>query len=255
MISELDRAMYLMHSRSRDYGRRVTEAKNELKRAASIGRPVVALSWGKDSTVLGHLALDVFGGIDVMHMRVAHELPGGEHVEAYFRERCTVHELPPINTIAESVEWLRKVGLPHERTKSAHQKIIKTRKKSRADMWATDNGYQVTVLGMRAQESIGRRTCFRVRGLTYQLSTGHWMSNPIGWWSASDVWAYHVAHGLPYHRLYDCEWAGRTREWLRSTGWLYTDGADRGHISWLRRHFPEQYRLLVEAFPRVASLS
>ncbi|HEU5276816.1 MAG TPA: phosphoadenosine phosphosulfate reductase family protein [Xanthobacteraceae bacterium] len=233
------------------FRRKVETAKRELDRTASL-RCVVAVSFGKDSAALAHLAHSERGPIEMMHMRVAHALPGGERVEAFMQTLGTLHVLDPLNSLEGSIAWLRQVGLPHERTKQAHQKIIKERKRDRGDEWAQARGFQCTILGMRAEESRTRRILFRSRGLTYERGNGLMMSNPIGRWSAQDVWAYHVAHSIPWHPLYDCETLGFTRERLRSGGWLYTDGAAEGWTSWLRRHFPEQYRHLVAAFPRMA---
>jgi 3'-phosphoadenosine 5'-phosphosulfate sulfotransferase (PAPS reductase)/FAD synthetase len=215
------------------------------------------MSWGKDSTVLGHLALETLEHpLQMAHLKCAHEIPGGECVAAYFAERAQIHELQPINTLEESLVWLRDVGLPHERAKSVQQRIIKTRKKDRATEWLRGIGFEVTALGMRAQESLARKACMKYHGLTYQLKdSGHWVTNPIGHWSHADVWAYLVSRELPWHPLYDHEWAGQTRETIRNGGWLYTDGADRGWAAWLRRFYPELFERLAEEFPRVRHLT
>lgn len=104
---------------------------------------------------------------------------------------------------------------------------------------------------MRAEESANRRRLFRARGTTYLRGGTEWVCNPLAWWTANDVWAYLVSRGLPWHRLYDCETLGFTRERLRSGGWLYTDGVHDGWIPWLREHFPDQFRQLVAAFPHM----
>lgn len=240
-----------VHAKTQAFMRHVNTATRELEHAATLGRVVVSMSWGKDSCALGDLACRVLGRVDMMHMACAHELPGGERVVEHFEQRATIHELPPLNSLEESVEWLKIVGLPHERERGAHQRIIQTRKRDRGEDWATDHGYAVTVLGMRAEESVVRRRLFARRGLTYQRASGHWASNPLGWWKVQDVWAYLVSRGVPWHPLYDAETHGYTRERLRNGGWLYTDGAPDGWVVWLRHHYPEQYRALVTAFPRM----
>jgi 3'-phosphoadenosine 5'-phosphosulfate sulfotransferase (PAPS reductase)/FAD synthetase len=79
-------------------------------------------------------------------------------------------------------------------------------------------------------------------------------AQPLAWWSAQDTWAYLFSREVPYHPLYDRETHGQTRETLRNTGWLSTDGAEQGRIAWLREHYPDQYRLLEAAFPRIRQL-
>jgi 3'-phosphoadenosine 5'-phosphosulfate sulfotransferase (PAPS reductase)/FAD synthetase len=249
-----DLRQYEVFATTRAFQRHVDTAKRMIERAASVGRPVVSMSWGKDSCALGYLCHEVLGRFDIMHMACAHDLPGGEAVTAYFAQRATVHELPPLNALAESLEWLKIVGLPHERDHKTQQKIIQTRKRSRGQDWALDNGYACTLLGMRAQESATRRHLFKARGPIYQRASGHWMCNPIAWWTAQDVWALLVSRGVPWHPMYDCETHGFTRETIRNGGWLYTDGADRGWVAWLWRHYRPEYERLVAAFPHMAAL-
>lgn len=254
-MRDTDRRAYEVLSRTNRFRRMVDGAKRIADAGFSKGRTVVSMSWGKDSCALGHLCWSMFGRIDMMHMACAHELPGGETVQDYFRQRGTIHELPPLNTLSESLVWLRDVGLPHERSHAAHQKIIQTRKRSRADDWAVANGYATQVLGMRAQESNVRRRLFRGRGTTYQRASGTWICNPLAWWTVRDVWTYLVANEIPWHPLYDCETLGFTREKLRNGGWLYTDGATDGWVAWLREHYPAQYLLLITEFPRMEQLA
>lgn len=243
---------YEIWAKTQAFKRKLERARAEFGRLRAIGKPVVAMSWGKDSCAMGHLALTELGAVDMMHMACAHELPGGELVNEYFKNRASiVHELAPINTLAESLAWLHEVGLPHERERYAHQKIIKVRKKDRGQEWAIANGYSITVMGMRAEEAKGRRLGFAARGLLYQRKSGHWTSNPIGWWTARDVWAYLVSRSVPWHPLYDRESLGFTRETLRNGGWLYTDGANDGWAAWMKVHYPEQWRRLVEEFPQM----
>lgn len=254
-MRDTDLRRYEILAKTRRFARRLDEARRFTHQAAEAGCAVFAMSWGKDSCALGHLACEELGRVEMMHMACAHELPGGELVKDFFASRATVHELPPLSTLQESIEWLRTVGLPHERAREDHQRIIKTRKKDRAREWAQSHGFSVTVMGMRADEAKGRRWCFRARGPIYQLADGHWHANPLAWWSAEDVWTYLVSRGVPWHPMYDAETHGYTRESLRSTGWLYTDGIGDGWAAWLREHYPEQYRLLIAAFPRIAVLT
>jgi len=244
-------AAYSVRAKTQAFQRRVDAALRAIEAAER--RAVVSVSFGKDSCAVAHLSARVLGRIDMMHMACAHELPGGERVREFMSSLGPIHELPPLNTLQESLEWLRVVGLPHERERSAHQRIVKSRKKDRGHDWAVEQGYATTILGMRADESSGRRWCFRKRGTTYQRPSGHWSCNPIAWWSSADVWSYLVSNGIPWHPLYDCESLGFTREILRNGGWLYTDGLARGWGAWLRKHYPEQWRRLVAEFPQVAA--
>lgn len=244
---------YMAHSRTRLFTKRVDFAKREIEKVAS-NSPVVSVSFGKDSSCLAHVAKLVLGDISMMHMACAHELPGGESVEEFFRGIGTLNELPPLNTLAESIEWLKEVGLPHERDKAAHRAIVKERKKDRGIEWCNANGFESLCLGMRADESKNRKRLFCARGPTYRIKSGITVCNPLAWWDSRDVWAYIVSNDIPWHPLYDAQVLGFTRERLRNGGWLYTDGANKGWIQWLRKSYPEQYEKLENEFPRVALL-
>jgi 3'-phosphoadenosine 5'-phosphosulfate sulfotransferase (PAPS reductase)/FAD synthetase len=250
-VTPIQRAAYLAHWRTASMRRRVAEARAILDKAASIGRVVVSMSWGKDSTVVGHLALQYLASpVAMLHLASGAHLPGFEPVQAYFAEQADLHIIEPRYTLEQTIAWLRDVGLPHERTHAQQRAVVKAIKKDVGTEWCRTHGFGVQIMGIRADESTTRRTFLRAKGAIY-AARGITIACPIAWWTAKDVWAYIVAHDLPYHPLYDCETHGETRETLRNTGWLATDGAEYGRIAWLREHYPEQYAALVRHFDQV----
>jgi 3'-phosphoadenosine 5'-phosphosulfate sulfotransferase (PAPS reductase)/FAD synthetase len=248
------RAQYRAWAQTAGYQRRVAQAVEIIHRADASGVIALAMSWGKDSVAVADLTLRTLGRrVPAYHMASSYELPGSDHVVAYFRERTDVEILPAKRTADEMIEWLREVGLGYERTR-ASRRAASAPKKSGGDEWCAKHGYDITVLGMRADEAVGRRKLFTVRGPIYERSSGARIACPLAWWDTRDVWAYIVAHDVPYHRIYDCESHGYTRETLRNAGWLTTTGAGLGRIAWLAHHYPAEYRRLADAFPRVRSL-
>jgi phosphoadenosine phosphosulfate reductase len=243
---------YATHARTVALRRKVELARQEIEREIAGGRFVVCSSWGKDSCALVSLVQSVAGtGFDVAHLESPYELPGYDRVLEWFRARCVVHTIPAQRTLAEYVEWLQRHGLGYER-----DKLLDARKASKRDElteWIRDRGFVLQLLGMRAQESKGRRQCFRFRGLSYDAH-GLRVSNPIGWWTARDVWSYLVSRDVPWHPLYDAETHGETRETLRNGGWLSVHGCNDARVPWLRAHYPEEYRALRGAFPQVTRL-
>ena len=246
---------YLPLALGRAFRDKVEAALRTLEHLERLGPVVVSTSWGKDSVVLADLAARVWGEeVQLLHIGHAHALPGDEPVRAAATGK--VHEIPA-RSLEESIEWLRhpEIGLPHERTASRMQSIISTRKKDRAVLWATERGVAVMALGMRAEENQRTRgVCFRSRGPVYRRGDV-WIANPLAWWTAKDVWAYIASRNLVYNRqVYDAETHGFTRETIRSTGWLYTDGAPtRGWAAWLKFHFADQFRQLCTHFPEMES--
>lgn len=246
---------YETHAKTVSFARKLYWSRCEIERAAQPhNRWLVSSSWGKDSCALAGLVSETLGpGFHVSHLRSPYELPGCERVVEWFGARCVIHAVETSRTLAEYVAWLQQHGLGFEREQ--RRKVGRARKADELATWASDNGYTMQMLGMRADESQVRRRVFRSKGVTYQRSAGGWISNPIAWWSVTDVWAYLVSRNVPWHPLYDCETHGVTRKQIRNAGWLTVQGdATDWRIPWLRRHYPDQYRMLVEAFPQVRLL-
>ena len=249
-----DRDAYLMHARTWTFRNRVEQACEVLGRAAALGSVAVSVSWGKDSCALAHLAIKTLGRVPLLHMSAPYALPGWERIAEYFSTRTSVHILPAERSLRQYIEWCKTIGLPHERKASVQSRVVGAIKRDRGAEWAREYGIDVQVLGLRACESNIRKMLLRKRGLVYQVADGGWRAQPLGWWTAQDTWALIFSEEIPYHPLYDRETHGQTRETLRNTGWLSTDGAEQGRIAWLREHYPDQYRQLEAAFPRIRQL-
>lgn len=234
------------------FARKLDQARAEIDRAAAMGSCAVATSWGKDSIALCDLVLDRLESVPLVHRASAYEMPGADAAVAHFSALAPIEVVGPSKSLSEVVEWLRSHGLGTDRpgrqsTKSAKRDAVVEQMRAL--------GVEVEFLGMRAEEARGRRQCFRARGLTYRAH-GMVVSNPIGWWSARDVWAYIASRGLPYPSLYDAETHGLTRETIRNAGWLTVPGGQtQARVAWLRAHYPQQWRQLVAEFPRLKMMS
>ncbi len=252
-----DVRQYILWSRSPTHRARVKQAEDIFRRAREVGPISIASSWGKDSIPLCDMAIELFGPTTtILHMASPYSLPGYDAVVENFTSRARVVTLSPTRTLPEYVEWCRSIGLPHERSRSAHSGVVRQIKGNRGTEWAAEHGFSVQALGMRIAEKGPRAKLLRSRGAIYQRANGDWIVCPMSQWTGLDVWAYILDRQLPYNRrIYDAETHGLTRETIRNTGWLSTDGAQNGRIAWLRRHFPEQYRMLVTEFPHVANIS
>ncbi len=238
---------YEAWSKTNAFRRKLDGARAEI--AKLTGHFVVSSSWGKDSCALVGLVSEVRGErFDTVHLRSPYELPGSESVLDWASGICNPHTIATSRTLGDYLAWLSEHGLGYEReiTKNSGKAL----KVDELLTWVRERHYTTQLLGMRAEESKARRMCFRVRGLTYPAH-GMLMSNPIGWWTARDVWAYLVSRGIPWHPLYDATTHGYTREQLRNAGWLSVAAHDDGRTAWLRAHYPEQWRQLAAAFPQV----
>ena len=255
-MREIDRRRYHLVAASKSHQRRVDDAKRILSDGAKIGKIVISMSWGKDSCALGDLACRVLGRVDMMHLASPYSLPGYDEVVSYFEKRSTVHIVGNHRSITDYIDWCKDIGLPHERTKTTQQRIVKEIKRDRGSEWCREHDYSVATMGLRAAEGGPRAKMLRAKGPLFQLVDGSWRCYPLANWHHDDVWAYLMFNEVPYNRkIYDAETHGMTRDTIRNAGWLSTDGAHRGRVIWLRAHFPEQYRRLVAEFPQIATIS
>lgn len=251
-----DLRRYEVFAQTKAFARHVETAQRIMRNAAKHGPLVVAVSWGKDSVAMAHLALETLGKVPLFYMVSRTALLGWEPVQEYFAARTTLHLMPPARTMAETVALLRDIGLPNERSGSVQHSIIQKQKGTPARAWVKEHGFAVEFLGLRIAERGPRAHMLRARGPIYEHSAGITICCPLAYWSNEDIWAYIASRGVPYnHRVYDAETHGYTREKIRNGGYLYTDGAGDGWCAWLRHHFPEQWEILASEFPQVRAYS
>ena len=247
---------YETWAKTRAFQRRVDTARRIVEQAEAMGPVCYATSWGKDSIAMLGVAIEMGGRPRALHLGSPYGLPGYDDTARHFEALCDVTTLPASRTLPEYIAWCREIGLPHERARSVQGAVVASIKRDRGADWARENGIKVQALGMRIAEGGPRAKVLRARGPVYTLADGSAKACPLAWWTSRDVWAFIASRGLPYNgRLYDAETHGLTRETIRNTGWLSTDGAAEGRVMWLRQHFNEQWRALRAAFPQVAALS
>lgn len=220
----------LAHARTEGFVRRVMEAQREIDSWCAEDRdPYVSVSWGKDSVCLAHLAVQHHqrGGRRLPHLRFScPELdpPRSSLVRdsflARFSDHLTYEEVelrlssPPVYGGDGLVldEWEDDVFCP-----AWFEAIVR-------------HDYDSYMMGLRADESAGRRKRLKYYGLSTDVA-----SAPISRWTAADVWAYLAVHDLPIHPVYAMSMGGRLdRDWLRVCFQGLTDGAWKGRADWER---------------------
>lgn len=184
----------------------------------------VGTSWGKDSTVVAHLAAQTGLTPPLVWVRVdPWENPDTFPVRDTFLER-----------------WGHAVDY--------HEITIDGRDTRRS--WSTkdgpvdhgpDHGFREAgrrfgarhVSGVRAEESTTRALTMSRWG-----HTGPASCRPIGHWTAVEVFAYLARHDLPIHPAYAMSMAGaRDRRWLRVSTLGGQRGTGRGRAEWEQRYY------------------
>lgn len=121
---------------------------------------------------------------------------------------------------------------------AAYRKVIHAGQFADLEAWSTTHGYTRRVDGMRIAEH-GARAIFlrRCRGETAKSL------HPLWQWSTDEVWAYIVAHDLPWLSIYD-HLGPQARN-----GLIGRNGSARGRLVYLKRFYPAAFRRACELFP------
>lgn len=106
-------------------------------------------------------------------------------------------------------------------------------------------------LGLRADESRGRRMNARTRGACYWNQTSEqWIAQPIAHWSVLDVWAYILTEAIPYNAAYDVlDRLGVPLERQRVAEFMIDRVMSRGTLATLKRGWPEVFNRFVIDHP------
>lgn len=241
-----------VYARSAAHRRLVDRTLTEIE-AALEGRGPVAVSFsgGKDSTV----ALDLIRRVRPDARAVFFD-SGLEHQETYeIVKRLGVDTMAPERPL---LEVLKAGGYWGYRGPDAdlsynydHIEMYYERPTS---LYVAEHGIEVTVLGLRKDESAGRSIGIRRRGHFYQHQrSGTWRLLPLARWTHDDVWAYIADRQLPYNAVYDrMARFGVPRVQWRVSCLIDIGGARLGRFSWFRQMFPDIYARLAADFPILA---
>ena len=127
-----------------------------------------------------------------------------------------------------------------------------------AERFVDDYRLDVIAMGLRGQESYGRRMNAKTRGAFYpveykKLQHGLHHLCPIIHWSHDDVWAYIAGRNLKYNSVYDrMAEIGIDRKEQRVSCILGMVGAGTGwRFSLLRQVDPNRFNELAGEFPMI----
>jgi 3'-phosphoadenosine 5'-phosphosulfate sulfotransferase (PAPS reductase)/FAD synthetase len=172
------------------FKRKVEQAKRVIKEALDLAPAYVAISWGKDSTVLLHLCQQVRPDILAFHyasmessLGIAGNYP--EVIKAYLDRHS-----PNYQELVAHPDWANTPETVQDRISAA-----------------IDPKYQLAFVGVRQEESKARRIAIAKYGIIHQYQTGKhqgkWRAFPLANFSWLDIWAYIVNCDLPYLSYYD----------------------------------------------------
>lgn len=257
-MSPLERAGFLAHSMLPAYRRRVDRSLRLIGQHRDL---CVSASWGKDSNVLLHLVSLALGEVVAVHGRYPEDdrAPDMDDVRDAVIAACPGHIRCLDAYVPGEREMFRRVG-------HAWTEAITPEEKQAESWWAAEfsagmmrgiaaAGCQGSFIGMRADESHARRMNIAKRGEAYCVASrgGERVVLPLAGWSGNDIWAYTVANGLPWLRMYEF---GESRHRARSDFTLAVGGgslARHGVFQTYRDAYPQWWRSLIAEFPEIAA--
>lgn len=204
----------------------------------------ISFSGGKDSTAA--LLLSIYFEIKpiVVWFNSGYEFPETENyilkiVEKYnlqFREIK-----PTIDPLQKKIE----VGFfDLEAINKANKDIL--------HIWHSSNKeYDCVITGLRQQESKARRMAIGKNGMYFFNKS--FESNafyPVAKFTAKEIFSIILGLGEIPHPIYQKAQTLDERDWIR-VNWYILTSAERGFYVFLKKHYPEQFRLLSISLPQI----
>lgn len=226
-LSAIHVAAALAWSRRANFLERVEQAQDIIRRGFEVAPDAyVACSFGKDSAVLTHLCLQYAPRVSVRFLRwdESAALDNYDEVIQAWRERFDINLV-----IAD----MQRVSLD-EKNPKRWQSLERA---------APSSGY---FIGLRAEESRGRRITLKMQGEVYRKQDGLWRISPLAWWREQDIAAYVIAHDLPMLNTYHVEGLS-----ARTTARVPRAVVRGEALARLRLRDPHGFERLAAMFPEV----
>ncbi len=244
----------LAWSRLPAFARRVERALETIRRAAEGHHIGVSFSTGKDSTVVLDLVRRVIPDAPAGFFDSGSETEYDESYDlaAHYNAQAFTSEIPLAEMCRRGGYW----GYEHPTEPDVTYDWMAYLVYEPSYRFALVEGIDTMAMGLRADESAGRRVNYRRRGKLYKVDGEEPVTHhlcPIADWSTSEVWAYIAGRGLRYHPVYDLmAQAGIPREQWRISVLLGRSAVNLGRYGFLRQTCPAKWRNLAAQFPEIA---
>lgn len=233
---------FKLHAQTAGFSRRMGLARQRIGEwLPLVERPYVAFSTGKDSTVTLALVREQVPDTPAVYLDADSSFP--ESREMLRRtENVVVYE-----TDEPILDTLERHGLDGG--------VDLDRATMQSTVWGpiqrlvAEYAFDGVALGLRTEESHGRRMNAYVRGSVYQYRRdGLWACQPLWDWSYNDVWAAIVTLELDYCGVYDRMWDMPEAD-QRLSYWAGETKRRWGRYAWLKRNYPELFNELAARIP------
>jgi phosphoadenosine phosphosulfate reductase len=243
------REKYLLIAKMNSYKRKLLEANRAIETAIKTCKnPAVYWSYGKDSTVVVHMASRIKPDILVINIDRG---KGGDLQEAvqYGEEFAQKYNLNyhRVKTPKEIFEIYKEAGSIYNlEIKTITNNLLKGIKTAREQF-----DINCEINGLRAQESYGRSFLRKYGTFHYSENEKIYKCKPVLYWAHGYIWAYIVSNDLPYMRWYDLESQFTGYEFARYSNWAGIACNERGRFLRLKVNYPDEFQLLAEVLPEI----
>ena len=230
---------------------KISKAKQEIQEFLKYNpKSYVALSGGKDSVVVLHLALSVDPNIQVMTHKDDFDFPESlgyvKNLSKILSFKLDILQ-PPVNlwSIISQIDIVDDIhSKGTELSDRYFYSMIKEYKK--------ENGFTGAFLGLRAEESRARRLNRIMKGVSYyNKSMDQSICQPIVDWKAWEVLAYIHGNNIPLHPVYYKTMFKASPEEIRE-GWMLPGSrANQGQVQWLKYYYPDHFYKLAKVKPEL----
>lgn len=224
--SELE-AADKVHGRSNSLIRKVRQSRQAVRDFLGKGPCYLAVSGGKDSSVLWHLVWSVTKTVPTRWL-VTEPL-----VDPYCRN--VLIELKnrfPMENFCEHTNWCRRDEYGWHATGTLESGIKAIQSEVGTDRY---------ILGVRADESSVRKLSVFSQG----IDTGR-ACRPLAYWTVADVYGYAAINSIPLHPTYGMSGGGRwPRRSLRVSFLGLTHGTGAGRSEWEREYYGDVLRRIA----------
>lgn len=211
-------------------------------------RPYLALSGGKDSVVCAHLVSQIDPDMQIFSQCDDLDWPGLDtHLKNIIKTCGLKDHIIGYSEVSAKKEFKMALRIGKE-TKSMHEGCFRAVIKKYVEDYNRDG----VILGLREQESKGRRLNLRYRGLIYSKKDGVTTCCPIGKWDSKEVIGYIAKNNLPLFHIYTKLGQHIGIENVRMCWPIHPQFIAQGNVFFMRLCYPDYWRELIKDFPELA---
>jgi phosphoadenosine phosphosulfate reductase len=237
-----------LHTGTASFRQHVRQAASAIESAAEKGRIGVSFSGGKDSLVTLHLVRSVFKHAPAALFDSGVELPETLELARHYDAEIISARLSYLEIARYAGEW----GYPHPVDAGCPFDLKAILIDEPSETFVVRNRLSVCAIGLRGQESRGRKMNAVTRGTLYQGQDRTWYLCPLQFWTVEDVWGYIAQHELRYHSIYDAMDRLNIPRCDQRLGMsMGTIGLSHGRMSVFKRVAPEHFARLAAEFPKL----